>query len=454
MNLEQDNFLLKKIDKASNRIHSLYRSAAAVAVDQPLGLDQCLEELGSALEELYTAEEELRKTNEDLVEAWSMAEQERHRYKELFEFAPDAYLVTTIDGKIKEANRAALNLFQLSHRKLINTLVVNFVCEREKKNFDSVLTQLPTLNRVQELELHFSRQKSEEFYGAATVEIIRDLDDEISGLRWLIRDITSRKQAEEKLAQVQLQNLELIETDRLKSQFMSTISHELRTPLNAILGFSQLLMMRLQKQEGDPLVMFVERILRNGKNLLSLIEDLLDFTKLESHCLELRRDRFDLVEIAKSTCEELRALADQKALELRLDVAQPQLLMVNDCHRIRQILVNLLSNAIKFTEKGSVVLEVGEVSSERVTMIIKDTGIGIDEAHLPHIFREFWQANQTITRKYNGTGLGLAITQSLVKLMNGTIRVKSEVGAGTIFIVEIPRTQDFSSCSSINKITP
>ena len=454
MNIDQDNILLKKIDLASNRIHSLYRSTAQAAQEQPSLLNQCLEELGTALEELYTAEEELRQANEDLVQAWSIAEQERRRYQELFEFAPDAYLVTDIYGRIQEANRAAVALFNISPFYLIGKLLVNFVPESERKKFRCILNEIPTVYRLQEWELYFSPRDSEIFYGSITVEVIRDIDNQIIGFRWLIRDITSRKKAEEKLHQVQLQNLQLIEADRLKSQFMSTVSHELRTPLNAILGFSQLLMMRLPKKENEPLAPFVERIFRNGKNLLTLIEDLLDFTKLESHCLQLYSDQFDLVGLANSTCEELRILADQKGLDLHVDFAQPQLLIFHDAHRVRQIIVNLLSNAIKFTETGSVLLQIGEVSPERVTIIVKDTGIGIDPDHLDHIFKEFWQVNQTITRKQGGTGLGLSITQSLVKLMQGSLQVESQLGEGTSFRVELPRVYAGSSCSSINKIAP
>lgn len=454
MNIEQDNIIIKKIDVTSNRIQSLYRSAAELAQNKPSLLHQCLEELGSALEELYTVEEELRKKNEELVRARLVGEEERHRYQELFEFAPDAYLITDISGKIQEANRAAANLFNISNLYLVGKLLVNFVPESERKSFRFMLNEILTVNRIQEWEINFCPRNSHGFHGAITVEAVRDQDNKIIGLRWLIRDITTRKQAEKHLQKVQLQNLQLIEADRLKSQFMSTISHELRTPLNAILGFSQLLMLRMQKQENELLVTFVERILRNGKTLLGLIEDLLDFTKLESHCLQLRSDPFDLVELATLTGEELQILAEQKGLELKLEFEQPELMIVNDAHRLRQIMLNLLSNAIKFTEKGSVSLEIKEVSCERVLIIVKDTGIGIDSEHLPHVFKEFWQVNQSITRQYNGTGLGLAITHALVKLMHGTIEVESQPEVGTTFRVDLPRVYGDSYCSSISKITP
>lgn len=454
MNIEQDNILTNKIDVASNRIQSLYRSATELAQDKPSLFHQCLEELGTALEELYTAEEELRQTNEELVRAWTQVEEERRRYRELFEFAPDAYLITDMSGKIKEANRAAVNLFNISSQYLIGKLLINFIPESERKNFRVLLNQIPTINRIQEWEIKFCPRHSDVFYGAMTVEIVRDQENTLIGLRWLIRDITTRKQAEEHLYKVQLQNLQLIEADRLKSQFLSTISHELRTPLNAILGFSQLLMTRLKKQDNEPLMTFVERILRNGKNLLTLIEDLLDFTKLESDCLQLQSDTFDLVELAKSTCEDLGILGKHKALELRLETNQPQLRVVHDSQRVRQILVNLISNAIKFTEEGSILLQIEDVSPDRVMITVKDTGIGIDSNHLPHIFKEFWQVNQSISRQYNGTGLGLAITHALVKLMQGTIQVESELGEGTIFRVELPRVYGDSSCSSINNMAP
>lgn len=454
MNVHSDNILIKKIDVASDRIHSLYQNTAEVARNQPLYLDQCLEELGAALEELYTAEEELRQSTEELEKTWAIAEQERRRYQELFELAPDAYLVTDIFGRIEEANQVAAKLFNIPHQYLTGKLLINFVSESERRNFRAVLNELAKVNRVQEWELDFYPRNSAVFYGSITVGTVRNSENEIIGFRWLIRDITSRKQAEEQLRQVQLQNLDLIEADRLKSQFMSTISHELRTPLNAILGFSQLLMMRLPKKENELLTTFVERIFRNGKNLLALIEDLLDFTKLESHCLQLHPEQFDLVGLANSTCEELGVLAKQKGLDLQVNLAQPQLLIVHDSHRMRQILVNLLSNAIKFTDQGSITLEIGELSPERVTLMVKDTGIGIDSDHLPHVFREFWQVNQSITRKCGGTGLGLAITQALVKLMQGKITVESRVGEGTTFRVEIPRIYEETSCSSMSKITP
>ncbi|HEY9850372.1 MAG TPA: GAF domain-containing protein [Leptolyngbyaceae cyanobacterium] len=243
--------------------------------------------------------------------------------------------------------------------------------------------------------------------------------------------------------QIQLQNLQLLEAARLKSQFLATVSHELRTPMNAIIGFSQLLLRQLRtnseakvqpEQEN-----MVERILNNGKHLLTLINDILDLSKIEAGRMELEREEINLVSFVTNTTEELRPLAEEKSLDLQVcnDLSDP--IVINDSARLRQILINLLSNAIKFTNVGGIRVEVCEMPDNRVAFMVVDTGIGISEAHLEHIFEEFRQVDQTTTKFHYGTGLGLAIIKSLVHLMKGKITVSSKVGNGSSFRVEIPR---------------
>ncbi|MFE4107309.1 ATP-binding response regulator [Almyronema epifaneia] len=239
--------------------------------------------------------------------------------------------------------------------------------------------------------------------------------------------------------QIQLQNIELIRASRLKSEFLATMSHELRTPMNAIIGFSQILLRRgegvFTKQHMD----MVQRILNNGKNLLALLNDILDFSKIEAGRLQLRLERFDLATLIEATTEELRSLAEERglALKLRMQISDPW--VVNDPNRLRQILVNLLSNAIKFTDRGQVSVELSEISPDKIRLKVIDTGIGIDPGHLKHIFEAFRQVDQTSTRRHPGTGLGLAIVDSLVKMMNGMIEVDSQLGQGSVFSVDLPR---------------
>ncbi|NES23919.1 MAG: histidine kinase, partial [Symploca sp. SIO3E6] len=270
--------------------------------------------------------------------------------------------------------------------------------------------------------------------------MIKALEEQETRLEFQNQMLAQQNQElESQRQQVLRQNVQLLEAARLKSQFLATMSHELRTPMNAVIGFSQLLLRQRQSSLIPQQVDMVERILNNGKNLLTLINEILDLSKIEAGRLELKLEKFNLVKLLRATVEELRSLAEEKHLELDIqaDLQNPN--VSNDSVRLRQILVNLLSNAIKFTECGKVQVEVKEISSEQLVIIVKDTGIGIAQEDLEHIFEEFRQIDQTTTRKYSGTGLGLAITESLVQLMQGTITVESQLGVGSTFRVELPR---------------
>jgi signal transduction histidine kinase len=238
--------------------------------------------------------------------------------------------------------------------------------------------------------------------------------------------------------QIERQNLQLIEAARLKSQFIATMSHELRTPMNAVIGFAQVLLRQRTAELSATQIDMVQRILNNGKNLLSLINDILDLSKIEAGRLELKLEQINLAQLVLTTIAELQPLAEQKRLSLKVNAQLHDPIIVNDRTCLRQVLVNLLSNAIKFTETGSVEVTINE-SSMQVALQVKDTGIGITESDRTHIFEEFRQADQTTTRKHSGTGLGLAITKSLVHIMKGTITVESEVGQGSTFRVQLPR---------------
>ncbi|NET55617.1 MAG: GAF domain-containing protein [Symploca sp. SIO2E6] len=268
-------------------------------------------------------------------------------------------------------------------------------------------------------------------------QMLAQQNQELEGQRQQV--LRQNQELESQRQQVLLQNLQLLEAARLKSQFLATMSHELRTPMNAVIGFSQLLLRQRHSSLVPQQVDMVQRILNNGKNLLTLINEILDLSKIEAGRLELKLETFNLVKLLRATVEELRSLADEKHLELEIqaDLQNPN--VSNDSVRLRQILVNLLSNAIKFTERGQVQVEVKEISLDQLVIIVKDTGIGIAQEDLKHIFEEFRQIDQTTTRKYSGTGLGLAITESLVELMQGKITVESQLGEGSTFRVELPR---------------
>jgi len=247
------------------------------------------------------------------------------------------------------------------------------------------------------------------------------------------------RQLELSRQKIEQQNLQLVEAARLKSQFLATMSHELRTPMNAVIGFAQVLLRQRTARLCASQVDMVERILNNGKNLLALINDILDLSKIEAGRLELKLEEVNFTQLVVATISELRPLAEQKQLLLKVNAELDDPKVINDSTRLRQVLVNLISNAIKFTETGSVEVRVSELSSNRVLLSVKDTGIGIAEAELEHIFEEFRQVDQTTTRKHGGTGLGLAITKSLVNMMQGIITVESKLGQGSTFCVQLPR---------------
>ncbi|KAM3093724.1 ATP-binding protein [Phormidesmis sp. 146-35] len=436
-NTDDRTLIVRHLEQIEQREAELYKAVSEDSVGQSSLLGY-LAALSTALEELRAAEGVLYQQNEHLNHVRETLETEYHRYQNLFEFAPDAYLITDIYGKIQEANQAASELFSLNSKCLVGKVLESFVRGDYQQAFRSLLLQLQTVDRIQEWEIKLITNNQISFDAALTISVVKDCQNCPIALRWLARNITARKQMEQQLQQMQLQNLELVEADRLKSQFIATISHELRTPMNAILGFSNLLLRQFHHRFEPQHLRMIERIFQNGQHLLTLIEDILDFSKLRSRQLELHLESFDLCELVTTLVEDLKPRKNQKNIQIQVHLPQ-ELEIVNDRKRVRQILANLLSNAIKFTDQGWVTIEVEVWRDDRVAIAVRDTGIGIADQDLKSIFQEFRQINQTATRCQGGTGLGLAITKALTDLMEGEISVASQLRQGSTFLVELPR---------------
>ncbi|MGC9468222.1 MAG: GAF domain-containing protein [Anaerolineae bacterium] len=240
----------------------------------------------------------------------------------------------------------------------------------------------------------------------------------------------------------------LREVDRLKSEFLANMSHELRTPLNSILGYAEVLLMGLDGDLSPEMQEDVEAIFDNGQQLLHLINDILDLTKIEAGRMALSLEPIDVPSLLEEARSHNLGLIHKRARPIELQVMQEEGLpqVMADPTRMAQILNNLISNAIKFTDEGTIELRAYyEPAQGQVCIEVADGGVGIAPEHLPHLFERFRQVDGSSTRRAEGTGLGLAITKQLVELHGGVLRVESEVGKGSVFTVCLPAVDEETS---------
>ncbi|MDB4949770.1 MAG: multi-sensor signal transduction histidine kinase [Gemmatimonadetes bacterium] len=272
------------------------------------------------------------------------------------------------------------------------------------------------------------------------VSPLLDAAGRTTGRLLLLHDVTDRKRVEEELQRAK----DAAEAaSRTKSQFLANMSHELRTPLNAIIGFAELLSEEAVERGQPTLVPDLDRIRDSGRGLLTLIDDILDVSKIEAGKMDLYLETFSVAGLVEDVAATLDPLVARGGNRLRVLDAEAGGEMHSDITKVRQMLLNLLSNAAKFTTAGTVSLEIARETTDagdEVLFRVRDTGIGMTHEQLGRLFQPFMQADPSTTRRYGGTGLGLTITRRFCEMLGGDIRVESEPGVGTVFTLRLPAT--------------
>jgi signal transduction histidine kinase/ActR/RegA family two-component response regulator len=273
----------------------------------------------------------------------------------------------------------------------------------------------------------------------------------------LEEEIFHRKQTQEELLNAKHA---AEEANRAKSTFLANMSHELRTPLNAIIGYSEMLEEETRDSGKIENVQDLRKIQASGKHLLSLINDVLDLSKIEAGKMVLHLETFEVSQVIEEMVTTLQPAAAKNGNSIHVHLADNVNMMRADITKVRQILFNLLSNACKFTDHGTVSVNVEQIKTEDLDWIqfqVRDTGIGISAKQKENLFQEFAQADASIARKYGGTGLGLAITHRFVQLMKGRIWVESEPSQGAVFTVRLPtqvviETADSAQAEGVGRV--
>lgn len=251
----------------------------------------------------------------------------------------------------------------------------------------------------------------------------------------------ANKQLDTKIAELSERNIELFKANKIKSEFLANISHEFRTPLNAILGFAEILREKPELLRKDKGQRYAENIIEGGKNLMNMINDLLNLAKAEAGKMELHIEKTSIPQLCKVVVGSFSALTKKKKIKVKLVVDDNIPVLSTDAGKVQQILYNFLSNAVKFTdESGRIEIRASMQSGQMVRIAVSDTGCGIAEVDKEKIFDKFRQVDGSITRQSAGSGLGLAISRELAAMLAGNIGMESEAGRGSTFWLDIPIT--------------
>ena len=384
----------------------------------PMGLQSGLSGIMNDITERKLAEAELERQRDFALQVMNALGQ--------------GLVVTGPDGRIEYANAAASEMTGFPAEVAIGRFPEDFVRPEDRALLaDPRLLRDAGVTTTTTLELNALKADGASLPVLVT-ETPRLRDGKIIGSIVLLTDLTERKRLENSLAQARD---DALAASRAKSEFLATMSHEIRTPLNSIIGMNELLIGTTLTPEQYEYAMAVQT---SGEGLLAIVDEILDFSKVEAGKLTIEKIDFEPATIIEQTIAMFAARTQAKRLRLTSVIApEVPMQVAGDPDRVRQILINLVSNAVKFTEQGSIEVRttVEDVAEDGLTLrfVVSDTGIGMSETARRRIFEPFTQADSSTTRRYGGTGLGLAISKRLVELMGGQIGVESEAGRGSSF---------------------
>lgn len=395
----------------------------------------------------------LMDSNNELCQSYEDLEASMERYNEFYNFSPTGFVSLDHTGTIIQINPVCARLLGIEDKQQTGSLLGSFISQQDLAAFNKLLRNVFLLGSKQNCEVLLAGtiQPPTAIYIEAT------LSNNGQECRCSLIDITKRRQIENELLKYQL-NLEQIVTDRTaslviatedanianqaKSQFLSRMSHELRTPLNSVLGFAQLL--ELDTTFTADQLSCVHEILIAGDHLLSLINEVLDLSRIESGRIELSLTRIELPELIQECCRLIQPLLKVKSIRLNINLPNHPAAVCADRMRLTQVLLNLLSNAIKYNRESGHVLISLEASPNKPDFLrisVIDSGYGIAPEHMTQLFQSFNRLGQE-KGSIEGTGLGLAISLGLMELMHGTLDIVSDISVGTTVWLELP------SCNS------
>ncbi|WP_445175798.1 response regulator [Microcoleus sp.] len=382
--------------------------------------------------------------------------QEKLSYRSIFENAVEGIFQTTPSGRYLRANRALAEIYgyESSAQMLAELTDINRQIYVDPNRRAEFMAQLGAVRQVSNFESQVYRRDGSTIWISENACSICDESGSVLYYEGTVQDITAGKLAESALHQA----LEAAESaNRAKSTFLANMSHELRTPLNAIIGYSEMLTEEAEELGDEAFVPDLEKIRSAGKHLLSMIDDILDISKIEAGRMDLYLETFDIHALIESAVATARPLVEKNGNTVEVYCRDNLDTMHADMTKVRQVLLNLLSNAAKFTHNGKIAIGVERIKNEQLKMInqeessqilistseflsfrVADTGIGMTKEQLQRVFQPFTQADASTTRKYGGTGLGLAISQRFCQMMGGSIEASSTLGSGSTFTVLLP----------------